>query len=286
MWGGGNVNADGVGILFRGWGFDVQSSWEVVAGRMLCVDFAWQGRQFRCVNVYAPSVPGERGGFFDLLRPLLFTNRATFLGGDFNVSVDGPSDGGLGAVVAAHGLRDAFRVAGDGSDGCTWGNSRGARSRLDYLFVSEWVGVCSFVVCPVWLSDHCLVSATLAAGGARRPGLWRLNTSLLEDATFTAALGLLYKGWRAMRVLYNSWGAWWEGTKARIACFCRRWSQERPRKRREAANRWSAELGRLWRGRGAGCPGGRERARAPERPVPRGSQGSPPDRWGAGLRRR
>ncbi|KAL2080679.1 hypothetical protein ACEWY4_024472 [Coilia grayii] len=249
VWGGGNVRADGVGILFRGWDFTMHVVWEVVAGRVLCVDAGWRGVQLRLINVYAPCVPGERRRVFAEVAPLLHTSRLVVLGGDFNSSLDTAPSGDLGGLVGGLPLVDAFRVAGDGSPGFTWRNSRGQASRLDYLFVSAGVGVRGFVLQPLWLSDHCLIGAQLDVGEQQRRrsrGPWRFNASFLGDPSFCRVFRQLYAGWRALRPMYSSVCAWWEGVKARIATFCSEWGREKVRDARRMVERWAAELRGLW----------------------------------------
>ncbi|KAL2080684.1 hypothetical protein ACEWY4_024477 [Coilia grayii] len=249
VWGGGNVRADGVGILFRGWDFTMHVVWEVVAGRVLCVDAGWRGVQLRLIYVYAPCVPGERRRVFAEVAPLLHTSRLVVLGGDFNSSLDTAPSGDLGGLVGGLPLVDAFRVAGDGSPGFTWRNSRGQASRLDYLFVSAGVGVRGFVLQPLWLSDHCLIGAQLDVGEQQRRrsrGPWRFNASFLGDPSFCRVFRQLYAGWRALRPMYSSVCAWWEGVKARIATFCSEWGREKVRDARRMVERWAAELRGLW----------------------------------------
>lgn len=137
----------------------------------------------RLVNVYAPSVPSERRGFFSLVEPLLFTNKVVVLGGDFNVDLSRAPGCDLGRVVAGCLLRDAaVEVGGGGPPAATWANSRGVSSRLDYLFFPAGVRVVSFGVSPVWLSDHCLVTAVADIGVSRGPprpwrrtGVWDVS---------------------------------------------------------------------------------------------------------------
>lgn len=130
----------------------------------------------------------------------------------------------------------------------TWANSRAMASRLDYLFFPGGVRVTSYSVTPAWLSDHCIVAAVVDVGAARRaPGPWRLRASLLEDEAFVQALKAVYWGWKGLRPLFSSWADWWEGVKARVGFFTRRWCRDRARERRARAAGWTAELRHLWR---------------------------------------
>lgn len=52
-------------------------------------------------------------------------------------------------------------MAGQGGRGYTWGNSRGAKSRLDRIYVSQRWGLNNFTVSPTWVSDHCMVGVVV-----------------------------------------------------------------------------------------------------------------------------
>lgn len=247
VWGAGNARADGVGILFYSWEFLVEATNIIFPGRVIVADVRWRGVAFRFVNVYAPSKLGERGGFLDILAPVLYTNRLVILGGDFNMSLDNASGRVLSQLVADFSLRDSFRAAGGVVPTCTWRNNRQDASRLDYLFFPVHVKACNYTQLPMWCSDHCLVGVWAGVGGVERGRkVWRFNTSYLKDRIFITALQRLLVGWKNLRGLFSSHAAWWEGVKQRISVFCRCWGIAKAERSRAQARKWSEELQTLW----------------------------------------
>lgn len=243
VWGVGEGKADGVGILFRSWDFNVGPEVVVVPGRVLSVDGTWRGVTFRAICVYAPTQRGERKGFFSALEPLLCTNKILFLGGDLNVNLGKERD--LQSMLTSVGLVDSGKGCGEGV--VTWRNSRGDASRLDYIMVSRRVRVVSYRVCPFWASDHCLVKVVGEVRGvARGPGLWRFNISYLQDQVFQDAFRRLYMGWQSLKVLYSTLAEWWESTKGKVARFCQWWGRKVSREEREKTAQWSRALQTSW----------------------------------------
>ncbi|KAJ8400184.1 hypothetical protein AAFF_G00398780 [Aldrovandia affinis] len=98
------------------------------------------------IDVRTTQAPAERGRRLEVFRDLprcLSPMRSLILGGDFNVCFDGRDGVGEGSidysalaeVVKDFFLVDAFRASHPSNAGFTWRNSRGAMSRLDYIFV-------------------------------------------------------------------------------------------------------------------------------------------------------
>ncbi|GAA6085326.1 uncharacterized protein LOC121397172, partial [Tachysurus ichikawai] len=247
-WGIGDGRGDGVGVLFNSFDWVIEATVSVVPGRVLCVDGMGRGLRFRAIAVYAPCRVGQRRGFFCLLEPILGTNRLLLIGGDFNVDVEAEGGGELAQVMAGAGLMDVYRVVEPQAPGYTWRNSRGDTARLDLLFVAEGARVQSCVLEPFWGSDHCMVVGSIQLEvGTRGRGLWRLNTSALQDPTFCTVFRHLYAGWKRMRCLYATQVEWWEDLKRRVAILCRWWGQEIARRKREKANVWSRKLYEAWK---------------------------------------
>lgn len=117
-------------------------------------------------------------------------------GGDFNkdLSVAPSTEGSreLRRVCSEFELVDIFRAAGSSGPGFTWSNSRGMRSHLDGLFVPRSVAVSLYWCLPVWVSDHCMVGASLPVG-------------LLKDPAFISAYRGAFSGWVGLRGLCPSW---------------------------------------------------------------------------------
>ncbi|KAJ8398706.1 hypothetical protein AAFF_G00419030 [Aldrovandia affinis] len=206
----------------------------------------------------------EGGHRLEVIRELpgcLSTSRSLILGGNFNVCIDvgrggeRAGEGGvdysaraLEGVVGDFGLTDAFRTAHPGNAGYTWRNSRGALSRLDYIFVGG--GICGMkcVFLPSWASDHDMLQVSLPTDGPKwGSGFWRLNTLLLEADAFKAAFTSFYRSVRTLRSMYVSEVEWWEVAKCRSAKFCRRFAAATRRRDRAGVAKWTADLSYLHR---------------------------------------
>ncbi|KAJ8402876.1 hypothetical protein AAFF_G00361900 [Aldrovandia affinis] len=278
-WSVGSVHSDGVGILFRGPSFVVEEVVVLVAGRVMYTDFLFSGVKFRVVNVYAPAQRGRRLEVFRDLPGCLSTTRSLILGGDFNVRLDGRDGAGEGGtdysaralaeVVRDFSLVDAYRASHPSDAGFTWRNSRGAASRLDYIFVGGGQSGMKCVLLPSWASDHDMLRVSLPADGPKwGPGFWRLNTSLLGSGAFVKAFTRCYSTVRALRPLYTSVVEWWEAAKSRFASFCRLHAVGARRRDGAEVTKWTEALaylhGRLNRGESvdwAANEGAKERLR-------------------------
>ena len=104
---------------------------------------------------------------------------------------------------------------------CTWLSPDGSvLSRIDYIgcpyvWVSS-VSSCDIVAC--LLSDHCAVSLFMSFPDVvpPGPGLWKLNTSVLEEEGYVHLISKFWNGWRCQRYLFPSLDKWWEAGKSRI----------------------------------------------------------------------
>ncbi|KAJ8355076.1 hypothetical protein AAFF_G00101530 [Aldrovandia affinis] len=150
-------------------------------------------------------------------------------------------------------LVDAFRATHPTDPGFTWRNSRGAESRLDYIFMGGGLSGVKCVLLPSWASDHDMLRASLPMDGPEwGRGFWRLNTSLLGSDAFITSFTGFYASVRTLRPLFTSVVEWWEVAKNRFATFCRRYAVVARRRDRAEVARWVASLaylhGRLNRG--------------------------------------
>ncbi|KAJ8406917.1 hypothetical protein AAFF_G00291930 [Aldrovandia affinis] len=224
----------------------------------------------------------HRGRRLEVFRDLpgcLSTTRSLILGGDFNVRLDGRDGAGEGGtdysaralaeVVRDFSLVDAYRASHPSDAGFTWRNSRGAASRLDYIFVGGGQSGMKCVLLPSWASDHDMLRVSLPADGPKwGPGFWRLNTSLLGSGAFVKAFTRCYSTVRALRPLYTSVVEWWEAAKSRFASFCRLHAVGARRRDGAEVTKWTEALaylhGRLNRGESvdwAAYEGAKERLR-------------------------
>lgn len=247
-WSVGNVHADGVGILCRGQSIEMQEAVSVIGGRVMFADINFNNLRLRVFNVYGPTRSRQRLEVFRELTASLSTSRSIVLGGDFNVSLDGVgaatagvdySARALAGLVRDYSLKDAFRAAHPGDPGFTWRNSRGAASRLDYIFVGRELGDVSCALLPSWASDHDMLRVAVKASGVEwGPGYWKFNVSLLSFQAFREAFVSFYSSVRTLRLLYPTVVEWWEAAKVRIGQFCRHYSGVQRRNERAEVRRW------------------------------------------------
>ena len=216
-WGVGGVHSSGVGVLFGDQDFHVSGSFSVVQGRVLVVDAEWRGVYFRFINVYAPAEPRGRKDLFLALPEVCVTNRVVVLGGDFNVSFEGTGDFSLPYlrdVVQGFMFRDGFREVDSTGEGFTWANSRGSRSRIDFVFVPVVIAVQSAVVSPVWFSDHSqLLVGFLVSAPLFGRGFWKLNCTVLGEVAFRKSFSSHYGVWVLLKPWFGSVVEWWECVK-------------------------------------------------------------------------
>lgn len=120
----------------------------------------------------------------------------------------------LREVVQGFMFRDGFRAVDTTGDGITWSNSRGSRSRIDFIFVPVNANVRSAVVSPVWFSDHSqlLVTFTVAVPHFGR-GFWKLNSKVLGEAAFQKCFIAHYEVWVLLKPYFGSVVEWWECVK-------------------------------------------------------------------------
>ncbi|KAJ8400411.1 hypothetical protein AAFF_G00397940 [Aldrovandia affinis] len=147
------------------------------------------------------------------------------LSGDFNACLDGRDGMGKGGidysaralaeVVNDFTLVDAFRALHPSDAGFTWHNSRGAASRLDYIFVGGGISGMSCVLLSSWASDLDMLRVSLVMDRPKwGPGFWHLNTSLLGSDAFIKAFTGFYGSVWTLWPLFTSVVEWWEAAKS------------------------------------------------------------------------
>ena len=191
----------------------------MVQGRVLGVDFEWRGQKLRVLNTYAPAAPGGRREVFEELRAVCLTNRILVLGGDFNVCFEGPRDFSLvhlGKLLQDFDLVDSFKKANPGVEGVTWGNSRDAQSRIDFVFLPVEVPIVEAGIAPVWFSDHHAMAVSFVLKGPNfGRGFWKMNVGILREVEFERGYKDMYAGWVALKPMFKSVVEWWEWVKWR-----------------------------------------------------------------------
>jgi exonuclease III len=233
LWSGDNKNrSSGVGILFGGRQFEIQQVRELVNGRLLYVDVRLNGILLRIINVYCPPDLQERKEILKDIASLLLCGREVIMGGDFNciiakedrkstriVKFDSSSVD-LTDIIKDFKLTDVFRAQNPNTPGFTWSNGS-SFSRIDFFFSSATIEVIESSVKPVFFSDHAKLDCVLDVCGSstRGHGLWKLNTSLLEDSKIVQELKGKLNQWKSLQDIYPTVGDWWQDLKIRIKKF-------------------------------------------------------------------
>ena len=205
------------------------------AGRFVLCEFRLQEKLFRVVSLYAPNRNPARDQFFELVPPRVDPTIPTVVCGDFNTVWDRSLD--RAGSVAADTSRessstlawlfeeccviDIWRYMHPSSSGYTWMRPDGSvSSRIDlvgcpYVWVSS-VSLCDIVPCP--FSDHCAVRLCVVVPDVvpPGPGLWKLNTSILEEEAYVRVIEGFWSCWRDQRDRFPSLAKWWEEGKSRI----------------------------------------------------------------------
>ena len=190
-------------------------SWSDDDGRLLQCEFVLLGKTFRVASLYAPNCNPVRDLFFAEVIPFVDPAVPTVLFGDlntvFNRSMDhrssDVSDHSRESTAALVHLFDSccvidtWRYVHPSSPCCTWLSPDGSiSSGIDYIGCPYvWVcsvSSCDIVSCP--FSDHCAVSLSVSLPDVvpPGPGLWKLNTSVLEEEGYIHLISNFWNVWR------------------------------------------------------------------------------------------
>lgn len=230
----GSAHSCGNIILFRP-SLSLVNSWCDSVGRFVQCEFSFHDKSFRICCIYCPNRNPARDQFLDDLHPKIDPSIPTILAGDFNTVFDRSvdrlgSDPADSSRESSSSLRDLFdaccsidiwRYLHPSSSSFTWTRWNGSlASRIDlfgvpYVWVSS-VSSCEILPCP--FSDHCsvLLSVSVPDVVPPGPGLWKLNTSILEEEEYVKIISDFWLTWRASIQLFPSLAKWWEVGKGRI----------------------------------------------------------------------
>ena len=230
----GSSHSCGCIVLFRP-SLTLLNSWCDSDGRFLQCEFSFCTKLFRVCCIYGPNRNPARDLFFDDLHHRIDPLIPTVLAGDFNAVFDrgldrfgsDPSDLSRESSLPLLNLFDSccvldiWRYLHPTVSSFTWTRWNGAfASRIDlfgvpYVWVPS-VSSCDIVPCP--FSDHCgvLLSVVVPDVVPPGPGLWKLNTSILEDDEYVRLISDLWVSWRASIPRFPSLAKWWEKGKGLI----------------------------------------------------------------------
>ena len=227
-WSIGGVHSSGVGTLSGNQEVHFVGSFSVVQGRVLVTDIDWKGMGLRVLNIYAHASPKERRELFLSLDTVFMTNRHVVIGGDFNSQSEGSkAEAGFINIVTKYNLVDSYKKVNPDDLGITWSNSRGAKSRIDYIFCPVEFQVTGAKVSPVFYTDHNMLSVKLNSKMIKSgKGYWKLNNNILEVQQFRLSFKCFLKECIHMKVFYDNVCEWWESTKLRITYYIQNYSKE------------------------------------------------------------
>ena len=225
-------------------------------GRVVVLDMELDSHRFQLATIYAPNHNPEKTDFFLGLSDLLDPLADVLILGDFNSVVDPDLDrvssvplhssydcsGVISQMMEDFGLVDAWRHVNPNTRQYSFFSNSGlSRSRIDLACLPQDCNIksCHMFVCPH--SDHSAVGVNFSFSSEcfHGPGLWKLNTSILENDEYKMLIADFWCKWQARRHLYQSCLVWWDLGKAHIKRLTISFSSKI--KRRKSLRRTSLE---------------------------------------------
>jgi exonuclease III len=208
-------------------------------GRFVQAIVDFDGDKLSFVSLYAPNKNPERNSFFSSISEMIDLTRPTFVCGDFNSVLDSNLDrkrcaSFVGSSSAAHqesgqalqSLLSAtqtfpvWRTFHPSQTAYSWTHGSGEfASRIDMVWaptiLRQSIRECEYY--PSFFTDHqyLLVKCDLGDPFVRGPGVWKLNTSLLEDDEYCQLVRSFWSFWQTQEGsdTYSSGPDWWDQGK-------------------------------------------------------------------------
>ena len=229
-------------ILFRP-GFSLISSQSDDSGRFLLCGFSFRNIVFRIACVYAPNRNPDRDTFLDDTSSKIDPTIPTVLVGDFNtVDLRGSVVTDVSREISVALARlfddscclDIWRYLHPTTQGFTWSRADDlVSSRIDLIGCPyAWMAsasTCDIVPCP--FSDHCALVLSIDPPNVTppRPGLWKINSAVLQDSAYASTVTDFWLDWRSRKGDFSSLAKWWDVGKSKIKgltiSYCVRRSQ-------------------------------------------------------------
>lgn len=245
----------GVGILIKNAKIKVLEYKIITPGRCVMIFVDYVGFKFKLFNVYAPADKRDRIDFFQNLQFYLMGRTPIIIAGDFNAIRDGAdraggAEGGmdrsstiLNNMIEDLGLVDLGKKASLGENRFTFFSETGKiKSRIDFIFCSKGLvaGVFSHFSC--FFSDHQGIQVVfkMEVKVAFGPGVWKLNTSILDDVEVKEGFKLLYAHLVQKKKLFKDCLEWWDWAKVRIRGFFQGWGRRKAKEKQEDFARLNA----------------------------------------------
>ena len=134
----------------------------------------------------------------------------------------------------------------------TWRRANGAQaSRLDMFWISSTFveHVSQVDIFPFFRSDHRYVvflNLSFPSFPKRGPGLRKLNTSLLNDASVAQDVRDSWLSWQTEQPSFPSLAIWWEAGKTRLKNLLRQRSRDKASSRRDRVRSLESSLANLY----------------------------------------
>ncbi len=206
-------------------------------GRILCltVTHKLSKRDFTLINVYAPNISSDRIDFLANLKTKIPMKNNVIIGGDFNCYEDFQLDrsppltrksSGYQGTVQLRDITNTFDLVDIWRN--LYPNQIGHThispqykvcTRIDKFFISK-----SFVnnvkdarIIPYPQSDHDTVTCKIFCNNSvKGPGLWHLNTSILNDDDYIEVIETFWHEWTNQKEQFDDIAVWWDVGKAKI----------------------------------------------------------------------
>ena len=193
------------------------------SGRIISLLLDLDGCIINLLNIYAPTNLTERKVFFETLHEYFLPSDSGVIAGDFNCYESQLDKSGgnyvpvtyLSDVGSAFSLCDAWRRLHPRLRQCTWFNSDfSIGSRLDKFFVSNTLmpPIISCEISPCVFSDHDFVCLSIQPDDntCHGPGLWKFNSSLLDDSDFTDYISNSIRDLATCLEHFSTVKSWWD----------------------------------------------------------------------------
>lgn len=208
-------------------------------GRFILVDIMIDQTIYTVGCIYAPTQDkrAEQLSFLEKLDELLTETNSTniILGGDFNCrlhplldknkqgapsTAPEPVRDKIYTLLEEWSMCDVWRIRNPKEQGYTF--RRGAyAARLDYLLISSHLSENATTTSPQAMahSDHAMISVSWKSDHhTRGPGIWRFDTTLLQNEDFNTQMRDFLTNWVPPQELSNK-NAIWEWLKFEIKFF-------------------------------------------------------------------
>lgn len=198
-------------------------------GRLIAVDLVIAGITYTIISIYAPTQdkPREQLDTLEKMEQLLEELESTnvIIGGDFNCVMDPvldkntpnpchPASAATRSKIQAFKeewtLTDIWRARNQGKRGFTFRRGNYS-SRLDMLLISAHLSnvASNIKVKNIAHSDHAMILCSLRRLQDRKgPGLWKFDSSLLDNKIFVSDMQQFLSGWSAPEELLNPNSIW------------------------------------------------------------------------------